>query len=54
MHLRVLDEAHLDLPQLMADPMRLNWLDPLVLHDRWKPKLLTLCERLCQEIEACT
>jgi hypothetical protein len=54
MHLRVLDEAHLDLPQLMADPMRLNWLDPLVLHDRWKPRLLTLCERLCQEIEACT
>jgi hypothetical protein len=51
MHLRVLDEEKIDLPQLTGEPLRLNWLDPLLLHDRWKPRLLTLCEKLCQDIE---
>lgn len=54
MHLRMLDEANLDLTQLPAEPLRLNWIDPLHLHDRWKPQLLSLCEKLCQDIERCT
>lgn len=54
MHLRVLDEGNLDLTQLPLDPLRMNWIDPLHLHDRWKPKLVSLCEKLCQDIEACT
>jgi hypothetical protein len=52
MHLRVLDEDEIDLPQLTGEPLRINWIDPLVLHDRWKPRLLSLCEKLCQDIEA--
>jgi hypothetical protein len=52
MHLRLLDEEQIDLPQLTGEPLRLNWLDPLLLHDRWKPRLLSLCEKLCQDIEA--
>jgi hypothetical protein len=52
MHLRVLDEANLDFPQMTAELMHVNWLDPLALHDGWKPKLLALCEKLCQDIEA--
>lgn len=53
-HLRMLDEANLDLTQLPAEPLRLNWIDPLHLHDRWKPQLLSLCEKICQDIERCT
>ena len=54
MHLRMLDEANLDLTQLPAEPLRLHWIDPLHLHDRWKPQLLSLCEKICQDIERCT
>ncbi|MCL4861365.1 MAG: hypothetical protein KJZ93_18250 [Caldilineaceae bacterium] len=54
MHLRVLDEDEMDLPQLTGEPLRVHWLDPLLLHDRWKPRLLSLCEKLCQDIEACS
>ncbi|RIK34193.1 MAG: hypothetical protein DCC55_33525 [Chloroflexi bacterium] len=52
MHLRVLDEEDIDLPQLTGEPQHLTWLDPLLLHDRWKPRLLSLCEKLCHDIEA--
>jgi hypothetical protein len=52
MHLRVLDEDEIDLPQLTGEPQRLNWLDPLLLHDRWKTRLLSLCEKLCHDIES--
>lgn len=54
MHLRALDDPAVDWPQMLVEPTRLNWIDPLHLHDRWKPKLLSLCERICQDIEACT
>jgi hypothetical protein len=54
MHMRVLDEAELDLPQLTVEPLRVTWLDPLALHDRWQPKLLTLCEKLCYDLQACS
>ena len=51
MHLRMLDEAQVDLTNIPAEPLRFNWLDPLHLHDRWKTTLLSLCEKLCQDIE---
>jgi hypothetical protein len=51
MHLRMLDEAHVDLTKIPAEPLRFNWLDPLHLHDRWKTTLLSLCEKICQDIE---
>jgi len=54
MHLRALDDPTVDWPQMLAEPTRLNWIDPLHLHDRWKPKLLALCEKICQDIELCT
>jgi len=50
MHLRVLDEEAMDLPKLTVEPLRVTWIDPLSLHDRWKPKLLTLCEKLCKDL----
>ncbi|MCX6044545.1 MAG: hypothetical protein NT075_05485 [Chloroflexi bacterium] len=54
MHLRALDDPAVDFSQVLGDPTRLNWIDPLHLHDRWKPKLLALCEKICVDIEACT
>ncbi len=50
-HMKVLDEAVIDLAQLPGEKRPLNWIDPLQLHDRWKPQFLGLCEKLCQEIE---
>jgi hypothetical protein len=50
MHLRMLDEAPYNLTQIPAEPLTMNWIDPLHLHDRWKPQLLTLCEKICQDI----
>ncbi len=51
MHLRMLDEANVDLTKIPAEPLRFNWLDPLHLHDRWKTTLLNLCEKICHDIE---
>lgn len=51
MHLRMLDEAQVDLTNIPAEPLRFHWLDPLHLHDRWKTTLLSLCEKLCHDIE---
>ncbi|MCB0107752.1 MAG: hypothetical protein KDE53_17650 [Caldilineaceae bacterium] len=50
MHLRMLDEAPFDLTHIPADPIALKWVDPLHLHDRWKPQFLILCEKVCQDI----
>jgi hypothetical protein len=52
MHLRALDQTELDLPMLTREPLRLTWLDPLALHDRWRPHWQALCEKLCQDIAA--
>jgi hypothetical protein len=54
MHLRMLDEENFDMAQYTAELRQVHWLDPLALHDRWKPRLLSLCEKLCQEIETCS
>lgn len=52
--LKVADDSSMELPQMAADPYRVNWIDPLDLYTRWKPRLLALCEKVCQDIEANT
>jgi hypothetical protein len=49
--LRVADDAGLELPQMAKDPYRVNWIDPLELYTRWKPRLLALCEKICQDLQ---
>jgi hypothetical protein len=49
-HLKILDEGAVDLGQLPEERRPLAWIDPLTLHDRWKPQFLSLCEKLCTEI----
>jgi hypothetical protein len=48
--LRMLDEADTDLVTLAYSRRTFNWVDPLQMHDRWKPQFLGLCEKLCDEI----
>jgi hypothetical protein len=48
--LQVLDEP-VGLPGLGAIPHTVRWVDPLRLHDRWKPQFLTLCEKVCLDLE---
>lgn len=48
--LRVLDESDIDTRALAADAIGRGWIDPLILHTRWKPQFLTLCEKLCHDI----
>ena len=50
MQLQLLNEPPERLDQALQDPLMVSWLEPLDLHRRWKPRLLTLCERLCKEI----
>jgi hypothetical protein len=28
-----------------------RWVDPLTLHERWKPQLMLLCEKLVVDLE---
>jgi hypothetical protein len=49
--LKVADDAAWELPQMAAEPHRVNWIDPLELYTRWKPRLLSLCEKVCQDIQ---
>ncbi len=51
-HLRIADDATVDLAQMDAEVVRLNWMDARHLHDRWKAQFLLLCEKVCQDIEA--
>ncbi len=48
--LQVVDDRNATLARLAADAFSLGWSDPLLLHKRWKPQFLTLCEKLCQDI----
>ncbi|MCC6169131.1 MAG: hypothetical protein IT329_18045 [Caldilineaceae bacterium] len=52
--LKVADDGSMELPQMAKDPYRVNWIDPLELYTRWKPRLVALCEKVCQDIEAKT
>ncbi|MCC6453959.1 MAG: hypothetical protein IT328_03375 [Caldilineaceae bacterium] len=49
--LRVADDTAWELPQMAAEPHRVNWIDPLELYTRWKPRLLSLCEKVCLDIQ---
>ena len=49
--LKVADDASWELPQMAAEPHRVNWIDPLELYTRWKPRLLSLCEKVCQDLQ---
>jgi hypothetical protein len=52
--LKVADDAAWELWQMAAEPHRVNWIDPLELYTRWKPRLLALCEKICQDIQEST
>jgi hypothetical protein len=49
--LKVVDEGIEELSQLAHEPYTAKWVDPLDLYQRWKPRLLTLCEKTCQDLE---
>jgi hypothetical protein len=49
--LKVADDTTWELPQMAAEPHRVNWIDPLELYTRWKPRLLSLCEKVCQDLQ---
>lgn len=48
--LKVADDTAWELSQMAAEPHRVNWIDPLELYTRWKPRLLSLCEKVCQDL----
>lgn len=48
--LRMLDEADTSLVTLAYSRRTFNWVDPLQINDRWRPQLLALCDKLCDEI----
>lgn len=52
--LRVINDLHHNLEQVSHEPYNFEWIDPLQLHARWKPRLLALCEKVCADIEACS
>jgi hypothetical protein len=49
--LKVADDSAWELSQMAAEPHRVNWIDPLELYTRWKPRLLSLCEKVCQDLQ---
>jgi hypothetical protein len=49
--LLVFDDAQASLARMNETPLPFKWLDPLQLHDRWKPQFMTLCEKLCLDLE---
>ncbi len=51
-HTKIMDEADTDFATLAYIHRTYNWTDPPTLHDRWKPHFLTLCDKLCGEIES--
>jgi len=48
--LKVADDTAWELSQMAAEPHRVNWIDPLELYTRWKPRLLSLCEKVSQDL----
>lgn len=52
--LRVVDDINFDLEQLAREPYSVNWIEPLQLYARWKPRLISLCEKVCRDIETCS
>ena len=50
-HLQVADDPAANLGYLTDLSQKLHWVDPLQLHDRWKPQLMILCEKICLDLE---
>lgn len=50
-HLRVADDPNADLATMDVELLRLNWIDALELHHRWKPNFSMLCEKVCRDIQ---
>ncbi|MEX1019004.1 MAG: hypothetical protein WDZ49_05065 [Litorilinea sp.] len=48
--LRVVDDNVEDLDMLAQAPYAAQWIDPLHLYQRWRPRLLTLCEKVCHDL----
>ena len=51
MQLEVIDTPGQRLETLAANPLSVQWRDPVDLHRAWKNNLLDLCERVCRDIE---
>ncbi|MBW7881701.1 MAG: hypothetical protein H3C34_03530 [Caldilineaceae bacterium] len=49
--LQVIDDSHLTLAGMSQVPLQVHWIDPLRLHDRWKPQFMILCEKICVDLE---
>ena len=49
--LQVIDDNYASLSELAQPTLNLHWLDPLQLHDRWKPQFMLLCEKVCLDLE---
>ena len=54
MQLQVIDEPIEKLGSVTREPHLMHWIDALELHTRWKPRLLSLCEKICHDIEVQT
>lgn len=52
--LKVADDVSMELSQMASEPYRVNWIDPLDLYSRWRPRLLSLCEKVCHDIQETT
>ena len=49
--LEVTDDPKANLSQMATESVNVRWVDPLHLHDRWKSQFLTLCEKICVDLE---
>ncbi|MFM7172219.1 MAG: hypothetical protein ACKO4U_04180 [Caldilinea sp.] len=49
--LRFLEEPSFTLAEMNQPTLSARWVDPLTLHDRWKPQLMLLCEKLVVDLE---
>lgn len=52
--LKAADDGNMELTQMAAEPHRVNWVDPLELYERWRPRQLSLCEKICFDLQECT
>lgn len=51
MQMEVINTPGERLSTLAANPLSVQWRDPIDLHRTWKHNLLDLCERICRDIE---
>jgi hypothetical protein len=49
--LRFYDEPDFTLAEMSDVTLHARWIDPLALHDRWKPQFMLLCEKLSVDLE---